>query len=345
MESWNRFRRYGGSNIIFVFVLVQVLCGLLQLLCLANGKWIEPWVMASAPSLTAWIDWVPDAFPYFESTNLKIQLKSFPQLGVLAVGVGLLMIAGEFDLSVGSLFALCAYVMAYVFRLGMPPATAALVALAAGGMIGAINGLIVIKTRIPSFIATLGGMMFWRGALIVFSESKPLSFRPGGVFEDVFAYDNGMIQAPFVWLIVVGILGFLLLERHRFGNHIFAVGGNKETAVAIGVNPNSVKLTCFILVGVLAALAGILSSTRVHSATPIQGAGLELQAIAACVVGGLSLMGGIGSIIGVILGAALLGTISNVLMLLGAPGGYSDMFVGILIVVAVVFNTLTKKAR
>jgi len=88
-----------------------------------------------------------------------------------------------------------------------------------------------------------------------------------------------------------------------------------------------------------------LSSTRVHSATPIQGTGLELQAIAACVVGGLSLMGGVGSIIGIVLGAALLGTISNVLMLLGAPGGYSDMFVGILIIVAVVFNTLTKKAR
>jgi ribose/xylose/arabinose/galactoside ABC-type transport system permease subunit len=314
------FGRHRAGNIILVFVVVQL-----------------------ALIVTSLI--IPHTFAYLSLSNVQTLLKSMP-LAIIAMAVGLLMIAGEFDLSVGSNFALTAFVMAMVFNRGANPVVAALVSLAFGAFIGFINGLIVIKAKIPSFIATLGAMMFWRGILRVISGGQTQSFGPGGFFESIFSGALfGYVQAQFLWAIVVGVLCYALLERHRLGNHIFAVGGNKESAIAIGVNPNAVKMVCFILVGVLTAFAGILSTTRVGNVSPDQGAGYELQAIAACVVGGVSLAGGEGTILGIFLGAALLFTMQDVLLLLRFPGDYLDMFVGILIVVAVIFNRLSKKER
>jgi ribose/xylose/arabinose/galactoside ABC-type transport system permease subunit len=228
----------------------------------------------------------------------------------------------------------------------MWPAWAAmLLALALGAFIGFVNGLITLKAKIPSFIATLGAMMFWRGMLQIISHNESASMNPGGAFEAIFSGSMGAIQAQILWAVFIVGLGYLLLERHKLGNHIFGVGGNKESARAIGVYPNTVKMICFIIVGLLAAFAGVISTARVFSVSPDQGKGLELQAISACVIGGVSLLGGEGSILGLFLGAALLYTIQDVLLLLRAPGTYLEMFMGILIVVAVICNRLTKKEK
>jgi len=318
MGTLDTIRRHRAGNIAIVFVVSQIICIIFSFV-------------------------FPQSFRYTSWDNIQLMLKSIPQLGILAMGVGLLMIAGEFDLSVGSNFVLSAYLMAVLFNNGLPVIPAMLLALVAGGFIGLINGLLVIKTGIPSFIASLGSMMFWRGILLVLSQGFTERFRPHGVVESVFTGSIGPIQAQFLWLLLVCLLAYLLLERHKLGNHIFSAGGNKQSAIAIGVNVNKVKLIAFVIVGVLAAFSGVISTMRVHSVSPAQGAGLELQAIAACVVGGLSLRGGVGTILGIFLGAVLLYVIQDVLLLLRAPGYYLQMFMGILIIVAVIFNRLTAK--
>jgi len=315
---WDRLRRHKTGHIVIVFAVVQLIC--------------------IAAALAA-----PEQFGYLRAANIETLLKSIPPLAILSVGVGILMIGGEFDLSVGSNFAIAAYIMAMLFNAGAPSPAAMLGGLAVGAFIGFLNGAITLFARIPSFIATLGTLMFWRGMLMVLSQGTTESFAPGSFMQGVFAGSFGWLQTQFIWAIAVGVGGYLLLERHKLGNHIFAVGGNRESAIAIGVNPGRVKMAAFIIVGTLAAFAGIISTFRVHSVSPEQGKGLELQAIAACVVGGVSLMGGQGSILGLFLGAALLFTITDVLLLLRAPGFYLDMFMGILIVAAVVFNRLTQR--
>lgn len=287
----------------------------------------------------------PDTFAYNSTSSIQTLLKSLSPIAILAVGVGILMIAGEFDLSVGSNFALTAYMMALVYQCNYSVWLGMGCALGLGALIGLVNGLITLKAKIPSFIATLGALMFWRGMLQIVSGGRTESMEPGGMFETLFAGNMGPLQAQFIWAIGVAVLGYLLLERHKLGNHIFSVGGNVESARAIGVYPNAVKMACFVIVGVLAAFAGVISTARVHSVSPDQGRGYELQAIAACVIGGVSLAGGEGSVLGIILGTALLFTIQNVLLLLRAPGFYLDMFMGILIVIAVIFNRLTKKEK
>lgn len=319
------FRTLGGqkaANILFVFLAVQLVC-IIFALCL------------------------PVSFPYLSMGNILVLLKSMAPLAILSIGVGLLMISGEFDLSVGSNCALSAYVMAMTYDsgAGLPLPLAIALALLTGALIGLINGVITLRFKIPSFIVTLGAMMVWRGVLLFVSQMKTASFYPGDVAEALLSGSYGLIQAQFVWALLVAAGAHLLLEHHRLGNHMFSVGGNCDAARAIGVRTDAVKLKAFVMVGILAAVTGIVCTARVHSVSPDLGKGYELQAIAACVVGGLSLMGGVGSILGILLGVALLCTIQDVLSLVRAPGEYIDMFVGALIIVAVVFNRLTNRDK
>jgi ribose/xylose/arabinose/galactoside ABC-type transport system permease subunit len=317
---WAALRNHKAGNIVIVFAVTQIACIIASLI-------------------------FPDRFAYISTSSIQTLLRSLSPIAIMAVGVGILMIAGEFDLSVGSNFAFTAYMMALVYQSNYSEWTGVACALSLGALIGLVNGLITLKAKIPSFIATLGALMFWRGILQIVSAGQTESMSPGGTFEMLFAGNIGPIQAQFIWAIAIVILGYLLLERHKLGNHIFSVGGNVESARAIGVNPLRVKMICFVIVGILAAFAGVISTARVHSVSPDQGRGYELQAIAACVIGGLSLTGGEGSVLGILLGTALLFAIQNVLLLLRAPGFYLDMFMGILIVIAVIFNRLTKKEK
>lgn len=316
MLSWMKtLRKTKVGNIVLVFVLIQVGCILFSLL-------------------------FPEKFRYADPANIQVVLKAIPQLGIIAMGVNLLMITGEFDLSVGSNFTFSAFIMALAFSRGLSPFTSAILALLVGCFIGYLNGFIVTKTNVPSFIATLGSMMFWRGMIYLVSGNRPASFKPGGTFQDVFTASIGPLQAQFLWLLLLAVLCYLLLEHHRLGNHFFAAGGNRQAAMAVGIDVNRVKLMAFIIAGATAALSGIISTTRVSSVSPIQGEGLELQAIAACVIGGTNLSGGEGTVLGAFLGAALLYTIQDILLLLRAPGFYLNMFVGIVIIFASILNQL-----
>ncbi|MBX9457973.1 MAG: ABC transporter permease [Rhizobium sp.] len=285
----------------------------------------------------------PDDFRYLSPQNLTILMKAVPVLGCLALGAGVLMIAGEFDLSIGSVYTFTAILMATLVEGGLSAFIAAPIGILAGVLIGMLNGTITLRFGLPSFIVTLGGLLFWRGAVLLYNGAVQVRFDPEPAFTSLFSGTLFGLNAAFIWILVLVAAFHLLLHRHRFGNHVFATGGNPGAATAIGINTGRVKLIAFAIAGGMAAVAGILATSRVGSVQPGQGAGLELQAIAACVIGGLSLRGGRGTIIGVFLGVLLIHTMTDVLLLLRAPGFYLDMFIATLIVVAAIFNHLIER--
>jgi len=317
-DMYLALRRGRAGNIIVLFVVVQVTAIVCAIL-------------------------FPDVFRYLDQSNIQLMLKAIPSLVIITLGVNLLMIAGEFDLSVGATFTFTALVMAKIFNAHFPIAIAVPAALILGAGIGLLNGFIVVKTNVPSFIVTLGAMWFWRGVILIVSQAVTESFYPSVFFTNLFTLNVGPIQIQFVWALLIAVVCWFLLERHKVGNFFFGVGGNRSAASALGVNVGRVKMIAFGITGFLTAFAGIMSTVRINSISPIQGEGLELQAIAACVIGGTALMGGKGTILGAFLGAALMFTIQDILLLLQAPGFYLRMFVGIVIVIAAALNELLKK--
>jgi len=303
-----------GGNILIAFIAIEVCCVVGALL-------------------------FPTAFRYLSSANISVTLQAIPTIGFISLGVGLLMIAGEFDLSVGSVYTFTSIIAATLLgALSVSAWIAAPLGIAIGALIGLTNGLITLRFSMPSFIVTLGAMLFWRGMILLVHGATSIGFAPDDAFQFLFGGAIGVVPMSFIWLLVFSIGFHLVLQHRRLGSHIFAVGGNRAAAIAIGIRPGRVKLTAFAIAGAMASLSGIFSATRVNSITPSGGTGLELQAIAACVIGGLALTGGRGSMLGIFLGAALIYTIQDVLLLLRAPGFYLDIFVGALIVIAVILN-------
>jgi simple sugar transport system permease protein len=280
------------------------------------------------------------SFPFLSSSNLSgVLSQNIPVLGILAIGAGVLMIAGEFDLSLGAAIGFDAVVFIHVANAhGWPLAFVA--ALACGVAIALINGLIVVLTRIPSFIATLGMSFFWTGASIYIN-----GLTPAVLVEDnhhtgvtIFAGNTGYFRAQLVWLVALGAIAWFFLHRHRLGNKVYAVGGNAAAAKAVSIKPNVVRLQAFAFLGFMTGIASVLIAVRTADMQPGTTADYTLLAIAAAVVGGCSLTGGRGSVFGMIIGAALILTIENGLILGQAPGFYVQLFLGVSIVIAAVFN-------
>ncbi len=317
-NALRRLLAHPAGSIFLVFALIQVCC--------------ITWALLN-----------PEEFRYLSPQNLAILMRAVPVLGCLALGVGILMIAGEFDLSVGSVYALTSIVMAVQVSAGMSGFLAAPLAILIGVGIGVLNGMITLRFNLPSFIVTLGGLLFWRGAVLFYNGAVQVRFDPEPAFTALFAGSLFGFNAAFLWLLALTAGFYLLLHHHRLGNHIFATGGNRAAATAIGIRTKRVKIIAFAIAGGMAAVAGILASARVGSVQPGQGTGLELQAIAACVIGGLSLRGGRGSVLGVFLGVLMIHTMTNVLLLIRAPGFYLEMFIAVLIVGAAILNQLIEK--
>jgi simple sugar transport system permease protein len=283
----------------------------------------------------------PNGFPFLTRTNLSgVLSQSIPILGLLAIGAGVLMIAGEFDLSIGAVVGLGGVVFIKTANSsGWPTALLVTVAVCIAAM--TVNGLIVVLTRIPSFIATLGMSFFWTGTSIYVNGLNPATFFPGvrtETFVNLFAGDHGYFRSQIVWLLVIGAVSWFLLHRHKVGNKLFAVGGNALAAAAVSIKPNAVRLRAFAFLGLMTGIASALIVARTSGMQPGTTESYTLLAVAAAVVGGCSLTGGRGTIIGMIIGAALIQTIQNGLILAKAPGFYVQLFLGLAIVVAAVFN-------
>lgn len=276
--------------------------------------------------------------------NFRTLLELFPEFGIVVLGVALLMISGEFDLSIGSVFALCPILIVRMITAGVHFGLATAIAFIITIVIGALNALMVVKTGIPSFIITLATMMIWRGAVLAVTEGTPPPIPDQFVILEHYIVSwIGPVRVSFIYFIVLLVICWAVLERTGFGNWIFATGGNPEAARARGVSPARVKSITFMVTSLFAGFSGLIQTARIGSALPSAGQSWELDAIAASVIGGTSLFGGIGSIIGASIGAFLLRVIGNGLVMAGAPGYYFRMFVGFIIITAVIFDIAIKK--
>jgi len=278
--------------------------------------------------------------------NLRSIVELLPELGLITIAVSILIVSGEFDLSVGAVLALSPLIGVRLMQVNVPPWIAIVLALGCCAAIGAIQGGICLRWRIPSFIVTLAGLMVWRGVVLVTTRGFPLSM-PAEASGVVAALSQrvGMFRIGFFYFIAFTLVLWLMLERTRFGNWVFAVGGNEATAHIRGVNPRRVKMMCFVLCSVLAGFAGLVQASRLGVALATAGSQYELMAIAGAVIGGVSLAGGKGTIIGAAIGAFVIQLIQNGLILARVPGYWFQFFVGVVIVVAVVVGQLGERMK
>jgi simple sugar transport system permease protein len=272
------------------------------------------------------------------------------QLGIVAVPVALLMIAGEFDLSVGSMVGAAGMIIAIsVSEYGLPLLVGVLLAFAVALVVGFLNGYLVIKTGLPSFIVTLGMLFALRGLTIGFARLLTgrtqigLGDSGSGVMQSLFAGSIGDFSVSIIWWFVLAVLGTYVLQRTVFGNWIFGAGGDANAARNVGVPVSRVKITLFMCTAASAALLATIQVLDAGSADVLRGTLLELQAIAAAVIGGVLLTGGYGSVIGALFGALIFGMVQQGIFFTGVSTDWFQVFVGVMLLLAVMFNNVIRR--
>lgn len=281
--------------------------------------------------------------PNFLSTdNLRNVLVAVAVVGIMSIGQTFVIIAREIDLSVGSVMGLSGLCGAYAMSQGLNPILGICLAIAVGAAAGLVNGLIVVYGRVNSFIATLGMLSVARGLTQVISGGLPIMVDPSVMFIG----QGAIFDVPVQVLIFIGlvIVGQIVLKRSVLGQRIIAVGDNDEAARLSGIPLNATRVAVFVFSGVLAAVAGMVYTAQVSVAEAQAGTGLELDVIAAVVIGGASLSGGRGSILGAMLGAYLLGALRNAFILLELSPFLQQMSVGLVIVLAALFDQFRQGA-
>ena len=277
---------------------------------------------------------------FLTADSISGTLAIVAELGIVCVGMSFLMIAGHFDLSVGSVLGIASMAFAMMAKAGWPHIIALVVTLAVCTLIGVIHGLIVVKTKVSSFIVTLGGLMLWRGVLLAITGGFPII-----VYEEkswLLQILAGNFVARFsnsiFWLIGLVIIFNFILNQTPYGNSVLAAGGDPKAARAQGINVNRTVVINFALCSMLAGFAGIIQFSRFMSVDALRGKEYELQAIASAVIGGVLLTGGQGSIIGAVLGVLMIAMVKNGLVLVGADPYWYRAFIGVIIIIAAIIN-------
>lgn len=294
--------------------------------------------------LIAIFEWRSDGV-FLSAENFRGVLGILPEVALVATGVTLLMICGEFDLSVGSVFALMPMTAAIVMSNGLPFWPAVLLGLVVCAAIGLVNAVVTIRFGIPSFIATLGMLFMARSLTVVVSGGFPPLLPdeiPSWIFTQ-FIGPGQLFRMSFLWFIGIAAIVSALLSLTNFGNWVKATGGFLDAATSMGIPVVWVKTTCFVICSVLAGFAGLIQVLRLGSPLPSIGIGLELQAVAAAVIGGAALTGGIGTIFGAIVGALLIRVIDNGLVLSQVDANWFQFAIGALTILAVVANAWLRR--
>jgi ribose transport system permease protein len=274
--------------------------------------------------------------PYFLTTNnLMGVFRSFSLVGIMSIGMMLVIITGGIDLSVGSVMGLSSLMTALSFQHGLGPLPAILIGLCAGLIVGAFNGFLITWIQLPPFIATLGTLSIGRGLMYIITKGVPVTPDVPDSFTFIGQGYLGFVPVPVVIMLLLTVCFSILMRRTRFGRHVYATGGNEIAARLSGVRTNRVKFTVYAFSGLIAALAGVVSFSRFVSAEPASGFGAELDVIAAAAIGGASLSGGVGSVEGAIIGAALAGIITNGVVLLNIDTYAQQAITGCVILIAV----------
>ena len=283
--------------------------------------------------------------PFFLTINVlsNILLLS-AELGMVAVGVTMLMVSGEFDLSVGSVLGLGAGMVVVMLNAGVLTPIAILIALIAAAGIGTVNGLLVTRLGIHSLIVTLGGLMFYRAVVLAITGGFPIRLSVEYPFLELFNFWWGAIPGTFLWFLVFILIFTIVLTSTKFGNWIFASGGGREAANEMGVPVTRVKIMAFACSSVLAASAGIIQMSRLNSVDALRGTAIELEAVLAVVVGGALLTGGRGSIIGAALGVVIVSMLKQGLILMGIPAFWFKAGIGVVLILAAYINHRVQQA-
>lgn len=309
----------------------------------------SPALVATTGFLLVFVFFIIAAENFLSPLSLSNILTFASVTGIVVTGTAVLMIGGEFDLSVGSTLAVAGYTFALSLNAGTHPILAAGLALLVGLLLGALNGVIVTGTGIPSFIATLGTMLAYRGLARALGGGDFASYT--GERPPLFELFNGALsgindlfhpaanfRVSILWFLGLGTLMTLLMNHARYGNWTLAVGGNSGVARSQGVPVRRVKLLNFTLAGFFAGLAGVIQFSQRMSIDPLRGQGLELIAVAAAVIGGVRLTGGYGSVLGACIGVLLLQTLEQGLVLMGVPVEIFRAVSGLIILIAVISN-------
>jgi ribose transport system permease protein len=288
----------------------------------------------------------PNAF--LKPANLAVIMRFVATFGLLAIGELFVIITGGIDLSVGSMTALTGVVVATFMVKGVgliPPLSISLsiiLVIILAGLVGLWHGFSVTKMNIPPFIITLGTWLMARGLAAYITRGYPIVFESDFPFLSLGQGEILQIPIMFIILVVLALISSIMLNSTTLGRHIYAIGGNIEAARVSGVHVNRVRIFSYITSSILACLVGIMLASRLGQGTPTVGSAYELWAIAAAVIGGTSLFGGEGSVVGVILGAAIMGVMINGMVLINISSYLQNVILGIVLVIAVTYDTLRR---
>ena len=281
---------------------------------------------------------------FFTLTTFRTMANQVPDITIVAVGMTLVLIIAGIDLSVGSVMALAGAVLGLcLIRFSLPLPVAIAACLLVGVLCGAVNGLVVIRWRLPAFIVTLGMLEIARGAAYLVTESRTIYI--GEPVEVITEASILGLSLPFMIAVLIVVIGQLTLSRSVFGRYLIAIGTNEEAVRLSGIDPRPLKCAVFILCGFLTSVAAIIHTARLSSADPNAGYGLELQAIAAVVIGGTSLMGGRGSVVGSFFGVLIIAVLGTGLAQIGAQESTKRLITGCVIVAAVILDHYRHRIR
>lgn len=281
--------------------------------------------------------------------NITNIFKQIAANAVLAVGVCFVILTSGIDISIGSTVGLVGAVSAYLVTKDVNFVFILLVAISVGAVVGSANGLLVAKCNLQPMIVTLGTQAILRGATYIFTDGRTISIGSGESVKAFKSLGSGMLfgQIPISLIIVVIIyaFSFYILQRTKFGRHVYAVGGNEESAKLSGINVASTKIFAFIICGIMAAISGVITTARISSAQPNAGVSYEMDAIASVVIGGTSLRGGEGRVLFTIVGAAIIGMINNMLNLMAVSSYYQTAIKGLVIILAVLLDAYSGRSK
>ena len=281
---------------------------------------------------------------FFTTSNIMNVLRQVSIIAIIATGMTLVILIAGIDLSVGAVMAFSGAILAGVLTAGLPLWVAVLASTLVGLLFGLINGVIVSNFGVPSFIATLAIMVIARGMTLVYTKGYPLVVT-NEAFRFIGSGKIFGIPVPIIIMFVIIGLMFWVLKYTSFGRYIYAIGGNEEAAILAGIRVKSIKVAVFGMAGFLSAISAIIYTSRLMSAQPTAGTGIELDAIAAVIIGGTSLAGGKGGVIGTLIGALIMGVLDNLLNLMNISPFYQNIAKGLVILIAVLIDSRFSKLK
>ena len=281
---------------------------------------------------------------FFSITNLSAIMTQMALTGILAVGMTFCIITEGVDLSAGNVLSLVGIILAVCLRAGIPLILALIIALCTGALCGLITGLLIAKGKLPAFIATLGMMNIAQGVALVISNGTSI-YGYTSALVGVGAGKIGFVPITWIFMFVCFVIGYFILHWTKLGRYVYMVGGNQEASRLSGVNVAMVKTVVFTIAGICCGIAGILMTGRLNSADPNAGNNMQMDAIAAAIIGGTSMSGGEGKIAGTFLGAIIMASVKNGMIQLGLSSYPQQIVVGAIIILVVLLDMLNKSRK